>query len=174
VDFDDFPGKPINWEELGDASYAIWAPSDEDPLFTKSQVTGRWTDIYETVQEIESYIAANILRNLGLSEDFVNRIELPDELNTIAVLAAGGIHIIISFSQDKGIRFHFPNTASLDYRLNFLDRYIEVCKSLKKEIEVNNWSKDADQDSIGWWNSTLKIIAITERNGAVDEVGKII
>ena len=166
--------KAIDWEMLENAEYAMWLPCKDDPSFSKSGITVRWTKIYESYKYIQSYIAADLLRYLGLIEDDINRMTLPEESDTITVQTDDNEQIIISFSQEKGIRFHFSESTSYNKRLCFLDSFTTYCRAMKKLVEDNNWGLDTDHESDSWWDATIKATANIEKNGPVEGVGKIL
>lgn len=160
-------------ESLRENEFAMWFPCDDDQVFSKSEITLRWTKIYEICSGIESYIAANLLRFFGLIEDSINRISLPEDSDSIAFQTREEDQFIISFSQEKGIRFHFSANTPLKTRLQLLDQYIDLCKDLKKQTEDHNLQTDEGSDSSGWWNATLLIATKNEEYGPIDGVGKI-
>ncbi len=171
--FFNFLEKPISYEELREGEYALWLPCVEDQVFTKSRITKKWTDIYAANKTVQSYIAAEILRHFGLIEDFINRIQLPVDTDTIAIQATEGEHIIISFSQEKGIRFHFAESTAYNFRLDFLERFLHYCRAKKHQVDNEGWAQNLDNESAGWWESTVKVTANIEKNGPVEAVGKI-
>lgn len=152
--------------------YAMWRPSNDDPSFIKSEITILWSKIYEISKHIQSYIAADILRHLELISDDINRMSLPEGSDSITILSADYEKLIISFSQEKGIRFHFSNRTSYSYRLNFLESYFSFCEAIKKLVDSNEWAEDKDSESAGWWEATIKISTIIEMNGQMEAVGR--
>lgn len=160
-------------ETIEDIEFAMWWASEDDPFFTKSVITDNWIKIYEITKHIQSYVAADLLRHLGLVENDINRMMLPDKIDSISILTNDNIKLIISFSREKGIRFHFSEYTPYEYQLNFLDSFIDYCLTMKKRVELNKWETDADSGSSDWWEATIRTSIIIEKNGQLDVVGKI-
>ena len=47
------------------------------------------------------------------------------------------------------------------------------CQSMKTKHEESEWEKDDYCTGASWWESTLKVSALIEKNGPVEELGRV-
>jgi hypothetical protein len=164
----------IEWQELNDVEFAIWLPCDEDPRFTTSPLTDKWTSIYSLTKHLWSFIAADLLKTLNLVDEETFRLGLPDSFQAFAFVTTDGEQVVLSLSQEKGIRFHFAETTPFHYRVQFMDNFIAYCKAWKSLVESNNGEKDEDLGFENWWLLTRKTSIAVEENEPLTGVGKIV
>jgi hypothetical protein len=164
----------IEWNDLNDVEFAMWLPCDQDKLFASSPFTDKWTVAYSFTKYNWSYIAADLLKTLNLADEETFRIGLPDTFQAFAFLTTDDEQIILSLSEEKGIRLHFAETTSLNYRLLFMDHFVSYCKAWNDLIELNDGEKDDDLGFEKWWSLTLKTSISVEENEPLTGVGKIV
>lgn len=162
----------IEWETLSDVQFAMWLPSDSDPTFTASPIRERWNTIYELTKNSWSYITANMLYSLGVIEKTF-RVNLPEEFMPFAFVTAQDEQVILSLSQEKGIRLHFAETTRLEYRITFLDFFTAYCRAWNNLIEENDGHKDDDIGFGRWWEATVKTSVTMEEQEPLTGVGII-
>jgi hypothetical protein len=166
--------KSIEWKDLKDVEFAMWAPCEQDSSFSSSPLVSKWTDIYELTKNHWTYLTADILKTLNLIQDETFRLELPEKLQSFAFLTSTNEQAILSLSQEKGIRFHFAQTTSLDHRLSFLDNFQDYCRAWIQWVELNKGEKDADIGFSRWWEL---MVEATKKSDAIEPIkmaGKII
>ncbi|MNJ91885.1 hypothetical protein D3C87_95400 [compost metagenome] len=163
----------IEWEKLEDVEFGMWIPSENDKTFGKSPITEKWSEIYSVTKHHWSYITADFLKLLNVLDEETFRIGLPENFQAFAFLTRENEQMVFSVSQEKGIRFHFAETSSLEYRLQFMDNFITYCKAWKGLITENNGEQDEDLEYDKWWELTLKTSAAVEEKEPLTGVGKI-
>ena len=82
--------------------------------------------------------------------------------------------VVFSVSQEKGIRFHFSASTSLEYRAAFMDQFITYCKAWKSLISENGGEQDEDLGFDQWWKNMVKVSAGIEEKEPLTSVGKIV
>lgn len=166
--------KSIEWNELKNVEFAMWFPSEQDKLFNSSQTKEKWTKIYSITKDYWTYITADLLKTLSIVDKSTFRLGLPDTFEAFAFLTPDGEQVILSLSQEKGIRFHFAETASINFRLFFLDNFISYCNAWKELVELNNGKKDEGLEFENWWLFLIETTIAVEKNEPLTEVGKIV
>lgn len=166
--------KSIEWDELKDTRFAMWLPCDQDKLFASSPITDKWSTVYTLTRNYWSYITADLLKTLKIVDEKIFRLRLPDDFQSFAFLAPGNEQIILSLSAEKGIRLHFSETTSLDYRLSFMDNFIQYCKCWKELVDINKGTQDDDSGFQKWWAFTVETSIAIEENEPLTGVGIIV
>jgi len=165
--------KQINWDDLIDVEFAMWLPSENDSRFSNSEIISKWTEIYNLTSKYWSYITADLLKILNVIDDDVMRIALPEENITIALLTSQNEQIILSLSDEKGIRFHFAATTSFEYRINFLNDFMNYCKGWEDLVNKFNQPPDEDAGFSDWWPLIIQASKIADANEPIRAIGKI-
>ena len=165
--------KSIEWNELKNVEFAMWFPCEEDKTFSTSSITEKWTILYSLTKDYWSFITADILKTLDLVDEETFRLGLPENFQAFAFLTTDNEQVILSLSQEKGIRLHFAETTSYKYRIAFMDNFISYCNAWKSLIELNNGEKDEDLGFEAWWLLTAKTSMAVEEKGPLTGVGKI-
>lgn len=163
----------LEWDNLSDIEFAMWLPSDNDPVITTSPVIGVWTDIYTITRYYWSYITADFLKVLGLVDEDTMRVSLPKEFQAFAFTTSEEEQAILSLSEEKGIRIHFAKTTPLRYRLGFLKDFMSYCKAWKGLIDKNNAPQDEELGFTEWWELALKTAVAVQQKEPVESFGKI-
>jgi hypothetical protein len=174
LDFHSFIQTGIEWEELEDVDFGMWLPAENDPRFTESPLLEKWNVIYSITKKYWSYIAADILQNLGAIDEDTMRIGLPEDFQAFAFLTDQDEQVVFSVSQEKGIRFHFSTSTSLEYRVAFMDQFIKYCKAWQSLLEENNGEQDKDLEFDQWWKYMVEVSTGMEEKEPLTGVGKIV
>ncbi|MGV3611399.1 MAG: hypothetical protein ACO1N0_10645 [Fluviicola sp.] len=174
LDFHGSIHESIEWGQLEDVEFAMWLPAEKDPRFTESPMVERWNAVYAITKDYWSYIAADILQNLGEIDENTMRIGLPENFQAFAFLTGQDEQVVFSVSQEKGIRFHFSGSTDLEYRLEFMDRFITYCKAWKSLLAENGGEKDEDLGFDQWWKNMVKVSTGIEEKEPLTGVGKIV
>lgn len=166
--------KSIEWDDLKNVEFAMWLPCNEDKTFASSPITEKWTTVYSLTKDYWSYITADLLKTLELTDEKTFRLGLPDNFEAFAFLTNDNEQIILSLSKEKGIRLHFAETTPFKYKVAFLDNFISYCIAWKELIEFNNGPKDENLGFEEWWLFTLKTSIAVEEQEPLTGVGKIV
>ena len=164
----------IEWDELNDVEFAMWQTCDEDSRFAASPLTDKWTSVYSLTKYCWSFITADLLKTLNLADEETFRLGLPESFQAFAFLTTDDEQVVLSLSQEKGIRFHFAETTPFQYKVQFMDSFIAYCKAWKSLIESNNGENDEDLEFENWWLLTRKTSIAVEENEPLTGVGKIV
>ncbi|MBK7573416.1 MAG: hypothetical protein IPI10_18105 [Bacteroidetes bacterium] len=174
VKFQNIISHEINWDDLNDVEFAMWLPSETDNRFSNSEIIGKWTEIFNLTSNYWSYITADLLKLLQVIGDDEMRMALPEENTTYALLTNQNEQIILSISVEKGIRFHFASTTSFEYRMNFMNDFLNYCKGWKSLLTKLNEPPDENIGFSQWWELTVKASKMADVNEPILAVGKII
>lgn len=157
--------------------YAMWFPSPEEPLFLPSETRRNIGRAYEAAVGIETLILADLLRPLGAVAEDALRVELPEDLVTFSVLDPTGHVWILSASQEKGIRFHFPKSTLASHRNGVLFSFIRHLESRRRVFAASSTPFDVSGETKprDWWRTMERAVAAIEaREGPVQAVGAIV
>jgi len=163
----------LEWNKLSDIEFAMWLSSDDDLEITTSPVISEWAEIYALTRNYWSYIAADFLKTLGHIDEKTMRITLPEEFQAFAFTTSESEQVILSLSQEKGIRVHFAKTTPLKYKLDFLKDFKSYCRAWKELIDINNARQDEDLSFNEWWELALKTVEAIQQKEQVESFGKI-
>ena len=174
IDFQKTISKLIAWEELEDVEFGMWLPCERDPHFYNSLIAEKWTIIYNLTQKHWSYITADLLKTLKLIDENTSRIGLPDDFQAFAYLTTENEQVILSTSKEKGIRLHFADSTSFDYRCEYLDKFIEYCTAWQGLISLLNGKQDEDLGFLKWWEFTSETSKKVNQVQPLTGVGQIV
>lgn len=161
---------PINLrvrEDVEPGHYAMWW--QEDPqvpeAFTTSTTYAAFDRVNRAMDGFESYQYGNLLLDLGLIDERAPRYALPEEEQYFPVVAPDGVQLLISVSEEKGIRLHCPtDRMSCAYRdrlaLEFA-RYYEKLAQIFQGLPCDG----EDERSKHWWRFLSRGVAEQERRG---------
>lgn len=158
--------------------YAMWWPTGQEN-FSTSITMHTLNRIYEGMNGIESYIGASIAKAIGLLEDKnVVRIRLPTNFTYQHACGPEGTPMVVSMSQEKGIRFHFhAKQTSPEYRDLFLKHVAGLVDFWRSQAEERDFDKDEreGEQPIEWWKTTQLVIQNNEsQQGSVTQLVGII
>src|SRR5262249_53653694 len=126
--------------------YAMWLPSPDEPKFAPSATRKNIGRVYKAAAGIESFTLADILRRLGVVEEETRRLALPDELASVCTTGADEQVFVLSASQEKGIRFHFHESATPAYRNKVLRGFVAYLEFRRRAIKLSGVPLDEPED----------------------------
>ncbi len=157
--------------------YAMWLPSAGEPLFGTSETRRNIRRLYETVAGVETFAFADLLWRLGLVGEDASRVALPDASVSHSVLGPDDQVLVLSASREKGIRFHFHESATPAYRNQVLSRFVAYGEGLRRAVTLAGLPLDEPGASspAGWWDAMERVVAEMEGRGEpVQAVGKVL
>ncbi len=164
-------------DPLPPGKYAMWLPSPAEPKFAQSKTRQNIGRVYTAVAGIETYIVADILRRLGAVSEDSRRVRLPEDLMSFPVLGPEDGVFVLSLSQEKGIRFHFHDSASPVYRNAVLAGLVGYAEFRRRTLKLGESSLDeaAEWPPAAWWSGNERVAAHMEGEGEpVQAVGQIL
>lgn len=164
-------------EPVPPGTYAMWLPSPGEPRFAPSDARRQIGRAYRAAAGIETFALADILRRLGAVGEETRRVTLPAELASFPVLGPGEHVFVVSASQEKGIRFHFHQSATPEYRNKVLAGWVAYLAFRRRAVNLSAAPLDEprDQDPAAWWAAMEGTVAEMERNGEpVQAVGQML
>jgi len=170
--FNDMLGCTIETPGHGDSVFAMWHPCSDDPLFSGSEIRSLWTGIYNNTENSRSYIEADILRQLGIVGAELERFFPMSDLLVYPLKSAAGDTVILTLSEEKGIRFHFSEKTSYANRCYFLQLLLSYCQEWETKVTLQKKDKDNDPFPSEWWSSMSEAAILEEKNGPV-RIGEI-
>jgi len=164
-------------DQIPPGKYAMWLPSPDEPKFAPSATRKNIDRVYKAAAGIESFTLADILRRLGVVEEETRRVALPDELASFCILGPDEQVFVLSASQEKGIRFHFHESATPAYRNKVLRGFVAYLEFRRRAVNLSGVPLDEpeDQEPSEWWGGMEHVLAEMERKGEpVDAVGMML
>ncbi|WP_299426263.1 hypothetical protein [uncultured Meiothermus sp.] len=157
--------------------YAMWWAEQMGEQFHYSSTYDLFDRIYREINGLEMRAFALVLRELGMIEEEYEFTASTFSDSTVEIPVEGpeGVPIIISFSQHRGVRFHFHmGRASAEYRDLFLNLFL---------LRVRLWRRDADLEQIKrldspsyiWWRELGKRLRLSTSSSehAISAVGSV-
>lgn len=92
--------------EAVEGTYAIWWATEEVPSLAAWSQTEDVTRTLAALEGVEPHAWARILQALGHVEDGQDPVALPEEAHQLMVQGPEGLPVLLTFSQDRGLRFH--------------------------------------------------------------------
>jgi hypothetical protein len=158
-------------------TYAMWLPTPGEPRFTPSEARRHIGRAYRAAAGIETFALANLLRRLGVVGEGSRRVAVPDDLASFPVLGPDDLVFVVSASQEKGIRFHFHQSATPEYRNRVLAGWVAYLAFLRRAVNLSGAPLDEprDQDPAAWWAAMDGAVTQMEGRGEpVQAVGQIL
>ena len=177
-----FLGLPNVLKDLPPDDYAMWWPPTTSAGPERVDLSGlaTWTRIYEALDGIHSYVFAAMARQIGLVPDDepVARAALPDELLVHRFRGPEDRVLLLSASQEKGIRIHFPHSTTPDvYRKRFLDQFATYVEGWKAGALERGFPLDppveGDEHPLGWWQLMVRVAEDFKAKGEFDGDSKL-
>lgn len=156
--------------------YEMWAPSPGDAVFSASPTLACIDRIYEAARGAEDVSFAEILHYLGALEHGIKDLVLPEESAVFPVVGKQGQSFLVSASEEKGIRFHFPQTASPECRNEVLNLFASHLEARRREFLENASRRrfPASEGETTWWSMMKQATRELEEKGEpLLRVGKI-
>lgn len=157
--------------------YAMWWAQAPGELFHYSSTYDLFDRIYREINGLEMRAFALILLELGMIQEeyeFTSS-TFPDSTVEIPVEGPEGVPILISFSQHRGLRFHFHmDRASAEYRDLFLNLFLLRLKSWRKESDLEHIRR-LDSPAYIWWRELGRRLRLSTSSGehAISAVGSV-
>jgi hypothetical protein len=174
----DTPGALVQLEDIPPGAYAMWWATDDHPSFGESVAAKSIGRVYRALDGIETYVLVDLLRLIDAIETDSTRMAYPEEPLQIFVEGPEQQPLVLTISQEKGIRFHFNmNITPIAYRDEFLRQFAEYAESWKRRIEAAQRPKDQDWEprALGWWELAEKVsIEAARRAEAPLQIGVVI
>lgn len=155
--------------------YAMWWAENMGEMFHYSSTFDLYDRIYRETNGIEAEAFALILLELGMVEDAEEFTSTKLTLSSVEIPLEGpeGVPIIVSFSRERGVRFHFhmDRTSAL-YRDLFLNLFLMRVKDWKKRGSTIRMMT-SDSPSFIWWRELSKRLRAQTGETAISAVGSV-
>lgn len=149
--------------------FAMWWSTEDEPFLHKSKSYELWTKWYEVTKGYETYLAGYVLRQTRVIKEIeLKRLRLPQEHSSYLIEAPEGKKVILSISQEKGIRFLFPvNGVNKTYIERFLRGALVDLLAHVVQLKHHNVPQDEiiDGNSFDWFNFMGRVITEKEQEG---------
>lgn len=143
-------------DEPAPGEYAVWWDDGAGP-FRQSAAYEALDRAYRSFDRVRSYVMGHVARTAGLVDGDVPpgaRVALPGDLVTVPVVGPGGQRLLVSASEEKGVRFHFPVDATPPaYRDRFLRLYADYVGMWAGGLDTHGVLADdtASPTPAEWW-----------------------
>lgn len=152
--------------------YGMWWSENNDKIFHTSKSKESLDKIFECVKGYESYMFGYLLSEIKIKElKKFQRVALPANEQNFVVKGPEYLEIVISASQEKGIRFQFPKEkASHQYRERFLKQILSSLQAFQVILIKKQVPKDEETDENGydWYNFMTSVIEKKEKEGEIN------
>lgn len=157
--------------------YAMWWAEQMGEQFHYSSTYDLFDRIYREINGLEMRAFALILRELGMIEEEYEFTASTFTDSTVEIPVEGpeGVPIIISFSQHRGVRFHFHmDRASAEYRDLFLNLFLTRVRLWRRDADLEQ-VKRLDSPSYIWWRELGKRLRLSTSSSehAISAVGSV-
>ncbi len=156
--------------------YAMWWATQPGEHFHYSPTFEIYDRLYRELNGLELRAFALILKEIGMiQEEYeVNTGTLTDSTVEIPLEGPEGVPIIVSFSQSRGLRFHFHmDRASAEYRDLFLNLFLLRLKNWRRDTLIEG-IKRLDSPAFIWWRELGKRLRLqTHVDTAISAVGSV-
>ncbi|WP_027882709.1 hypothetical protein [Meiothermus rufus] len=157
--------------------YAMWWAEQVGEQFHYSPTYELLDRIYREINGLEVRAFALILRELGMIEEEYEftASTLTDSTVEIPVEGPEGVPLIVSFSQHRGVRFHFHmNRATPEYRDLFLNLFLLRVKVWRREADLEQIRR-LDSPAYIWWRELGKRLRLSTASSeqAISAVGSV-
>lgn len=152
--------------------YGMWWSESSDNVFHTSKSKESLDEIFECVKGYESYMFGYLLSEIKMKgfEEF-QRVGLPADEKNFVIKGPEYLDIVISASQEKGIRFQFPKEiASYQYRERFLKQIQSSLQAFQVILMMQQAPKDEETDENGydWYKFMTRVIEKKEKEGEIN------
>jgi hypothetical protein len=157
--------------------YAMWWARESGEQFHYSSTFDLIDRIYREINGLEMRAFALVLRELGMIQEEYEftASTFSDSSVEIPVEGPEGVPMIISFSQHRGLRFHFHmGRASAEYRDLFLNLFLLRLKLWRRDADLEQ-VKRLDSPAYIWWRELGKRLRLNTGSSeqAISAVGSI-
>lgn len=156
--------------------YAMWWSNQPGEQFHYSPTFELYDRLYRDLNGLELRAFALILKEIGMIQnDYeVNTGTLTDSVVEVPLEGPEGVPIIASFSQSRGLRFHFHmDRASSEYRDLFLNLFLLRLKNWRRDTQIEG-IKRLDSPAFIWWRELGRRLRLqTHVDTAISAVGSV-
>ena len=155
--------------------YAMWWAREQGEQFQYSPSFEYYDRLYREISGLEFSAFALVLLEIGIiqSEEEFIRMTMQDPNVEIPLEGPEGVPMMVSFSQQRGVRFHFHTVrASHEYRDLFLQLFVERVKLWKKTLSFKPHTM-IDTPPMQWWKKLGQRLRETPPELAIGAVGKV-
>lgn len=153
--------------------YSMWW-SDGDASFSASPVRQQIRRAYETLDQIHSYVFADLINAIEGGQRQA-RVGMPDDIRNFLLVDSRGHPLVISVSSAKGIRLHLPETTStVEYRLQIWRGFADYATHWLDEVNRNGQPGDAPAPPkpLDWWTQTERfVLSLEARKDPANRIG---
>ncbi|WP_137936329.1 hypothetical protein [Chitinivorax sp. B] len=158
-------------------TYTMWMPSEVEPFFTPSVTRHLISQVYQAINQIETYTFSLLLKKLGYIESDISRVNLPVDLTEFPVTLEEAQPFLMTASREKGIRLHFDDATDPINRNQILASFLALVESVQQLILERKLPLDAvdGEMPINWWYACDQTLTAVENNGEpIKALGKVI
>jgi hypothetical protein len=155
--------------------YAMWWAKTQGEQFYYNPTYDLYDRIYREINGIESTAFALVLREIGLieAEHEFSTETVSDATIEIPLEGPEGMPIIVSYSQYRGVRFHFHTTrTNPEYRDLFLNLFLMRVRHYKQHLTLEQ-TKRLDSPAYTWWRELGKRLRDSDSEQLVSAVGAV-
>ncbi|MDX2005855.1 MAG: hypothetical protein SFU83_11305 [Meiothermus sp.] len=155
--------------------YAMWWANVSGERFHQSSTFDLVDRIYRELNGLEMRAYALILREIGMIHEEYEFTSgtMTDTTVEIPLEGPEGIPMIATYSQQRGLRFHFHMTlTSPEARDLFLNLFLMRIKAWKQEANLEH-IKRLDSPSYIWWRELGKRLRFTSGEQSIQAVGSV-
>ncbi|HAA13976.1 MAG TPA: hypothetical protein DCE41_20725 [Cytophagales bacterium] len=153
-------------DELPHDDYAMWWATEDDTTFHPSESASLLSKLYETINGYTTLMVGYLLRQVKVNPE-LNRINLPEETAKLLLYAPDRILVLATYDAKKGIRFLFPENATTQYRIRFLQGALVDFLAERLTLEKQGIPKDASSEDYGygWYQNLVSSVSERETKG---------
>lgn len=133
-------------KQVSPENFSVWWATPEEPHFPNSKSAANLRKIYHALNGYESYFIGRFFKALEIPEftgEAVRRVALPEKEKTLTIVGPEEQHIVISFSEVKGIRLHFDrHHSSFTYRSAILEQLSIAIQTYTIRLQLQQLPKD--------------------------------
>lgn len=153
--------------------YAMWWAENPGERFELSPAFKTYDRLYREINGLEFSILAMIMLDIGIiqNEEEFDQESISSRSIKIPLEGPEGVPLILSFSEDRGIRFHLhTQRATAAYRDSLLELILQKIKLWKK---CHPSESTRDSLALMWWKNLLGRTRETMEEQVVSVIGLI-
>lgn len=150
--------------------YGMWWADQEGERFEFSRSYEFYDQIYYELNNLEMHGLGLILLELQMIQHMeeLTFMELGNQRIEIPLEGPEGVPIIITFTQERGLRFHFHmRYANAEYRDLFLNHYLNRVRLWKKGRRDEAAANFEPSSAFLWWKDLSRRLQETQESVAV-------
>ncbi|MEA3336708.1 MAG: hypothetical protein U9R25_12410 [Chloroflexota bacterium] len=167
---------PVESAPVG--NYAMGWMTDPGTSLAESGCLQLWDQIYHAADGVETWLVARMLRAAGGIGNEIDRMSYPQELVIFPLQGPDRQMLVMSLSQEKGIRFHFDSEGcDPAYRDQFLEEYLDFVRAVRAGADLFEAELDGPREprALTWWQQVMdELTSLEDDRDAVQAVGTIV